>query len=149
MQPTAMRFANLRNQSLTTRVSLLGLTVLCLYGVVSPAAGYWGGTSGLWAAAAAAALCLAGTAAALVVSHPLRGPKYVWYSLFLGTLFRTGVPLGAGLACILRGGALAEAGMLVYLLVFYPLTLVLETILSLPSGSRDRHRADISQNATP
>ena len=33
----------------------------------------------------------------------------------------------------LRGGVLAEAGVLVYLLVFYPVTLGVETTLSLAS----------------
>ena len=39
-----------------------------------------------------------------------------------------------------RGGPLAEAGFLYYLLVFYPVTLVVETVLSLPPRERATDR---------
>jgi hypothetical protein len=111
---------------------MLGLTVLVLYALVSPVAFYF---SGLVAAAAAAAICLAGALSALVASHLLRGPKRVWYGLLLGMFLRTGIPLGAGVFIALRRGTLAENGFLFYLLVFYPVVLALETVLSLPSKS--------------
>ena len=133
-EPVAKRFANLRARSLPVRALVLGLTVLVLYALVSPVALYCSGIGGLRAAAAAAAVCLAGAMAALVVSHLLRGPKYVWYGLLLGMFLRTGIPLGAGVAIVLSGGALAEDGILLYLLVFYPVVLALEAALSLPSG---------------
>lgn len=133
-EPVAKLFANLRARSLPVRALVLGLAVLVLYALVAPVSIYCSGMGGLWAAAAAAAVCLAGATAALVASHLLRGPQYVWYGLLLGMFLRTGIPLGAGVAMVLSGGTLAEEGILIYLLVFYPVVLALEAGLSLPSG---------------
>jgi hypothetical protein len=131
-------FAKLRGRSLAARAAFLGLVVVGLYGVVSPAAGLWGGWAGLWAAAAAAGVCLAGALSALVASHVLSGPKYALAAMLAGTAARMGIPLAFALACQLHGGALAEAGLLYYLLIFYPVTLGIETVLSLPVAERSR-----------
>ena len=112
------------------------MVVVGLYALVAPVAGFCGGAAGIWAAAAAALLCLAGAGLALVVSHALREPNHALYGMLLGMAARMGIPMGFGLLCHLQGGALAEAGLLYYLLVFYPVTLGVETALSLPSTDR-------------
>ena len=61
---------------------------------------------------------------------------------------RMGVPLICGLVLQLRGGMLAQAGVLFYLAAFYPVTLTLETALSLPSENGDDQGPKVSQNAT-
>jgi len=48
---------------------------------------------------------------------------------------RMGIPLAFALACHLRGGLLADAGLLYYLLLFYPVTLGVETAWLLPGRS--------------
>ena len=124
--------AELRNRSIAARGAFLGLVVLGLYGLVAPVAYYCGGQTGMLAAVAAAFLCLAGATVALVVSHALREPNHALYGMLLGMAARMGIPMGFGLLCHMQGGALAEAGLLYYLLVFYPVTLGVETALSLP-----------------
>jgi hypothetical protein len=84
---------------------------------------------GVAAASVAAAVCWLGATLALVVaSHyqkraPLTG-------LLLGMLFRMGFPLVAGLTLQETVPALAEAGIFGFVLAFYFLTLVVETLLS-------------------
>jgi hypothetical protein len=136
-------FADLRSRSLAARSSLLGLVVVAVYALVAPLAGAWGGRAALAAAAAAAGFCLAGAALALIVSHLLRGPKYALYGLLLGMALRMGIPLGLALACHALGGTLAEAGLFHYLLVFYPITLGVETALSLPSTRQSRQSSQV------
>jgi hypothetical protein len=61
----------------------------------------------------------------------------------LGMALRTGVPFVVGIAVHLHGGPLAQAGLLWYLLMFYPIALVVGTILSLPPGTgSERPHAD-------
>lgn len=124
--------AKLRNLSLLTRGFLLGLAVVLVYAVLAPVAVCCNGPAGLWAAAAAGAFCLGGAALALVASYLLCGPKYALHGLLVAMAARMGIPLSLGLACQLYGGVLAEAGLLYYLMVFYPVTLGVETALSLP-----------------
>jgi len=130
-------FAKLRRRSLAVRGGLVCLTSVGLYLLVAPVAGLVGGWAGLAAAAAAAAACLAGAVAAILLSHALSKPERVLYGLLAGTVARMGIPLGFALACHLHGGALADAGLLYYLLVFYPVTLAVETALSLPETYRN------------
>ena len=123
---------NFRKRSLATRSAALGLVVVVCYAAVGPVAILVGGTAGMGAAAAAAGFCLTGAMVALVASHLLSGPKYALYGMLAGMAARMGIPLSLGLVCHFHGGALAEAGLVYYLLVFYPVTLAVETALSLP-----------------
>ena len=138
--------ADLRNRSIAARGTFLGLVVVGLYGLVAPVAGLCGGRVGLLAAAAAAVLCLAGSGLALVVSHALREPNHVLYGMLFGMAARMGIPLGFGLLCHVQSGALAEAGLLYYLLVFYPVTLGVETALSLPRSQASASCSDASRD---
>ena len=126
----------LQNQGLATQSALLGLAVLCVYLVVAPVAASLSGGAGLAAAAAAAGLCLLGAGSALVVTRPFRGPNYALFNLLIGMPLRMGLPLAVGLVLQWRGGLLAGAGVLYYLLVFYPIALGVETVLSLPTAER-------------
>jgi len=122
----------LRSQGVIVQSAVLGLVVVIVYGAVAPVAGLCCGGAGLIAAAVAGALCFLGGASALMVCHLLRDPKFVLHRMLLGMLPRMGIPLGFALFFQLRGGVLAEAGLLYYLVVFYPFTLAVETALSLP-----------------
>lgn len=128
--------SNLRTRGLALRAAVLGIVVLGSGATASPVAWWLGGAAGVTAAAAAAFLCLAGAILALVAGHLFRGPRHAWSALLAGMAARSGIPLVAALAIHLRGGPLAEAGLLYYLLVFYPITLTMETLLSLP---QDQH----------
>ena len=138
--------ADLRDRSIAARGAFLGLVVLGLYGLVAPVACCCGGRAGMLAAAAAAFLCLAGATLALVVSHALREPNRALYGMLFGMAARMGIPLGSGLLCHVQGGALAEAGLLYYLLVFYPVTLGVETALSLPRSQPPVSDSDVSKD---
>ena len=125
-------FGRLRVYGLAAGALLLGLIVLGLYASVAPVAWFYGEVGGLLAAAAAAALCLVGAEIALAVSHLFRSPEHLPYRVLFGMAARMGIPLSVGLIIHLQGGVLAKAGLLYYLLVFYPITLAVETVLSLP-----------------
>jgi hypothetical protein len=122
----------LQNQGLAIRATVLGVVVLAEYALVVPVAVHIGGMMSLVAAAVSGALCLTGATLALIASHMLRGPQLAIHALLVSMALRLGVPLGAAVALHFRGGPLAEAGILYYLLVFYPVTLSVETAISLP-----------------
>jgi hypothetical protein len=136
---------NLRSRGLGRRALVLGLVTLAMYAVVAPVAGCLGGQAAIWAATVAAGLCLAGTGSALVASHFLRGTKRALCGMLVGTMLRMGIPLIFGLGCHLHGGFLAQAGLLYYLLVFYPVTLAVETVLSLPLVDQRGHGPNASR----
>jgi hypothetical protein len=63
--------------------------------------------------------------------------------LLVGMALRMGIPLALVVVFHLVGGVLVQAGLLYYFLLFYPLTLTVETALSLPPTtllSRPRER---------
>jgi hypothetical protein len=140
-------FANLRGRSLAARATLLGLAVFGLYALVAPVAVLCNGSAGLWAAATSAGLCFSGAALALMADRLFHGSNRALWSVSVGMLLRMGVPLAFALALQLTGGILAKAGLLYYLLVFYPVTLCLETALSLPLGDWDQRRTRVSRDA--
>lgn len=95
---------------------------------------------GLWgvaAAGAAATCCWIGAAGALGAHHWLGRRGSGLWSLLVGMGLRMGVPLAVGLILHWQSQPLAEAGLLYYFLAFYPVTLAVETVLSLsgPTGS--------------
>ncbi len=129
--------ASLRRVGLGAQSAVLLGAVLPVYAVVAPVACRLYGADGLAAAGLAAGLCLLGAELALVVCRLFRDPKDALYAVVFGMLLRMGIPLLAALVFCVRGGPLAEAGLLVYLVVFYPVTLSVETVLSVPPGGRD------------
>jgi hypothetical protein len=130
------RFASLRSRGLVVQSVVLGLAVVPAYAVVAPVAAWHRGAAGLVTAAAAAAFCLLGAVTALVVGRHFRQTQHAWLGMAVGMLPRMGIPITLGLIFQLRGGLLAESGLLVYLVVFYPVTLGVEAALCLPSGGQ-------------
>jgi len=133
---TAAWFSDLRNRSLTARSLLLGLVTLGVLTVAAPVGFVLSGPPGVWAAAAGAGLCLAGAVAALVVSDRLHRSEHALHAALLGMAARMAIPLGLGFTLYLLSRPLANAGLLYYLLVFYPVTLSVETMLSWPPRRR-------------
>jgi hypothetical protein len=137
----------LRRQGVGTRTAVLAAVVLALWAVVATAAALWAGPMALAAESVAAALCLGGAVAALLAAHWLRDPKLMLHAVLIGMAARMGLPLAIGLALQLGGGPLADAGILYYLLGFYPVTLGVETFLSLPhTATRSKTVAKIPQD---
>jgi hypothetical protein len=111
---------------------MLGTAVLVAFALGTPIIFRLGGSLALGTAALAAVLCLAGATTALLVSSSLREPSQAFIAMGLTTVARLGIPLLPGMLIHLQGGPLAKAGLLYYLLVFYPIALVVEILLSLP-----------------
>ena len=82
------------------------------------------------AAAAAGGVCLAGALAALLASHAVR--RSPLYAMLIAMILRMGIPLALALVVHVRGGVLADNGFFYCLVIFYPVTLAVETALSLP-----------------
>ena len=124
--------AKLSRGGLSVQATALGLIVILAGALAAPVAWGVGGRMGLAASGIAGGACLIGALVALAVGHLLRGPELALSGLLLGMIIRMGIPLALALACQLRGGPLSDAGVLYYLLWFYPLTLAAGTVLSLP-----------------
>ncbi|MEN6451121.1 MAG: hypothetical protein ABFC96_11575 [Thermoguttaceae bacterium] len=134
---------NLRTRGLITRGIVLAAAVLALLAVVAPVAWRLSGAVGVAAAAAAAGACLAGAASALALSGLFRQQRQAAALMVTGIAARMGLPLALALAIQFRGGPLAEAGLLYYLVVFYPAALTAEIAMSLPiAGSAVTPRTD-------
>ncbi len=127
----------LSNRGVCARTAILVAVVLVLYAMVAPVAGYLGGTSAVWAATAAAGLCLAGAASSLLVCYVFYRYAHFVAGMLAGMALRFGVPLTGGVVLQIIGGPLAEGGVLYYLFIFYPITLATETALSLPDVHQD------------
>ena len=128
----------LRSRGVAVRLAALGVAVLAAYVLAAPMIVHLGGLDGLTAAGLAGGLCLAGAAGALAMGNMLRGPGGVLAALWLGMLLRMGVPFGIGMTVHLQGGRLAQAGLVWYLLLYYPITLAVGTVLSLPPRAPQR-----------
>ena len=123
---------DVRSRSLPYRCAVLGLPVIVLYALVAPVAEHSHGVMGLMACLCAAVVCLAGALLALLAQYNFRRSGDALLSLLVGMAARMGLPLAVGLALYVHGGPLAQAGLLYYFLVFYPVTLLVETALTLP-----------------
>ncbi len=112
-------------------VGLLVGAVLAAFPLVALYAYSVHGAPGITAAVVAAAICTLAATLALVSTALLRGPQAALYAVLFGMVFRLGLPLAAGIFLSNRGGPLAEAGVFGFIVVFYLLTLAVETPLSL------------------
>ncbi len=119
---------NTRN-GFATAVAQLVLAVTVGFALLGAIGFQSAGWPGLEAAAVAAGVCLLGGVTALAASSAIRGPEAVLYSVVFGMFFRMGFPLFVGGYLHWKGGSLAQAGVLFYILVFYLLTLAVDTIL--------------------
>lgn len=122
----------LRNSRWTVQSAALAGTVLLAGMAVAPVAIWQAGKEGLAAVVAAAALCLAGAEVALLLGWRFREPHRAWIGFTIGMVPRMGVPLVAALIANFSAGPLVDCGFLYYLIVFYFVTLGLETAVSVP-----------------
>jgi hypothetical protein len=131
-----MRLRNLRQKSLVLRGLILAGALLAT-GLIALPLGYAISQERVvfLAGAAAGIACLLAGLAGLGLREILHRPEHALAFLGLGMLFRMGIPLGAALAVYLFGGPLSAAAFLYYLVVFYPVMLAIETVLTLPDGS--------------
>ena len=136
-------FFRLRNARLTVQLAALLVAVLCVYAVVAPIAGRLEGGLGVAAAAIAAGLCLAGAGVSLAAANVLGARDRVLRGMLIGIIARMIIPLGFGVGLHFYSRPLAEAGLLVYLLVFYPVTLAVDTALALPGGNAVKSRSQV------
>ncbi len=112
---------------------VLYVTTMALLLPVAPVAWVISGAEGVAAAVAGAFLCFSGGLLSLVWNLAFPGPKLLIVRVLGGMLPRMGVPLMGGIVLQITVEPLAEAGVLIYLLVFYPALLSIETWLSLSS----------------
>jgi hypothetical protein len=107
--------------------SVVLLALLVVGGVV----GSTRGVDGVLAASAAAAICWFGSTMALLMAGYSSRSNQAVQGHLLGMFFRLGLPLVAGMILQKSGGPLAGAGVFGLIVVFYLITLVAETVLSL------------------
>jgi hypothetical protein len=124
--------SNLRRRGLALRMAALWAVTLVVLGLAIPVAFRLGGWPSVAAASLAGTACLLGASLGLVASRLMPARELAFVAMLAGTLLRMGIPLGAGLLIHLQCRPLAEAGILYYLVFFYPVTLILGTALSLP-----------------
>ncbi len=141
-------FARLQRLGLAARAAVLVSAVALTYAVVAPVGWNISGSVGLRTSGVAAGVCLLGAALALVVSYRLRDPASALYGMLFGMLLRMGIPLAFAAGVYLEDGVLAENGVLYYLVAFYPVTLGVETVLSLPPTDSPARRSKTSQEVS-
>lgn|GEM_PF-3326611 len=114
----------------------LALACLLLAVAVAPAAagaGYWAfarhGLLGVTAVCIAAITCWLAATAALLLAGLLRNTPHSVSGILGGTLVRISLPLIVAAGCKIVAPALFQTGLLGYLLLFFLLTLVVETLL--------------------
>ncbi len=97
------------------------------------------GVAGVAAACIAAGVCWFGAGAALICSAWLSPSGRAVQAHLLGSFFRIGLPLAVGTVLQQQGGSLAEAGVFGLIVVFYLVSLVAETVLSLKFVKNNAH----------
>jgi hypothetical protein len=127
----------------------LYVATMALLMPVLPVAWIISGAEGVAAAVAGAFLCFSGGLMSLVWNLAFPGPKLLVVRILGGMLPRMGIPLLGGLVLQITVEPLAEAGVLIYLLVFYPALLSLETWLSLASVTTTGQDTDQSLPTQP
>jgi hypothetical protein len=106
--------------------AVFGSAAVCL-ALAGPVVFYRSGGIGFEAAALAIGCCCIGALGTLCVAPWLRAPHHLLASVLVGMAVRMGVALAAAVVVQLRGGPLVEVGFVYYLLMFYLVTLAVET----------------------
>jgi hypothetical protein len=125
--------SHLQQKGLLVRAAYLGGVVIVAAIAILPAG--WvltGNRIGWFAGLAAGGVCLLAAWSVLGLSELLRKSQSLLALVLVGMMIRMGIPLAAALAVYFHGGPLADAGFLYYLVLFYFVTLVAETLLFLP-----------------
>ncbi len=145
----AVQVVMANGQSLTLRSRLAGLGLVAQSAViagalvlawllVAPLAASLSGTLGLRAALVAAVACYAGAQFSLLISALLRGGATIMNRLVMGMIARAMFPMVLGAGLHLRDPELADAGLILYVLVFYLVTLAADTALLVAQVSDPR-----------
>lgn len=128
---------------LLTGTLLLAFPLFAWYGWATT------GATGLLCAAIALGACLAGGIVALIVIGLARNPSQAVSAVMLGMLFRMGIPLASGFLLHSQGGPLAEAGVLGMIVVYYLLSLPVDTVLSLKLVAQAKRPVQNPTQANP
>ncbi len=120
--------ANSRGVAKRAAVLIASLVLVSL--LVGPLSFYFDGVNGLVASGAGMTICLVCGLLALVVAEQFRKPEHVLQQVLITMGLRMGIPLGLCMVVYIQRGPLAEAGMVYYLLVFYLVTLLVETMMA-------------------
>jgi hypothetical protein len=91
------------------------------------------GILAMQAVGAAAVICFSSGGLALLATRAFPSPRDSVAAIGLGTLVRMGLPLAAVLIAQIFGVPLVNAGFVYYLLTFYVVVLIMDTLLSLPA----------------
>lgn len=113
---------------------LVGTAALSL-AVVGPVAWSLAGSNGLAGAIASCAVCTLGAAIALSLGLFISSEQAPLLHLGLGLFVRMALPLAFALVVIKTSPALVDAGTLYSLVLFYLVTLTVETLLTLPESA--------------
>lgn len=107
----------------------LTAVVLIALAVIGSVAKQRQGVIGLEAAGVAAFTCWVSATAALLLAASLRNTAHSVSGLLGGTLLRTMIPLAVAAVSQASASPLAQAGLFGYLVLFFLLTLSVETLL--------------------
>jgi len=120
-------------RSALAKALLLAAVATVTYVPAALAAYLLSGSSGVLAATAAAGLCLLGAIVPVLIPSRLAAFTPA-FPVLAGMVARMGIPICGGLALHLSVTALASAGVLYYLLVFYPPLLAAHVWVCLPNN---------------
>jgi len=116
--------------SLFARSLLLIATACLISALLVPVAYSQHGVDGVKACVIAGSICLFGGLSAMTVSDTLPGPDLAIANLLFTIFLRLGIPIGICVFVFAMGDRLVDAGLVYYLIVFYPVLLLLETAFS-------------------
>lgn len=127
---------------------LVGVAALSL-AVVGPLAWSYAGSVGLAGAISACAVCTLGAALALSLGWLISAEQAPLLHLGAGLFLRMVFPLGYALFVMKTNPALVSAGALYSLVVFYMVTLAVETALTLPDAAPLRSPSHTRNTGAP
>ncbi len=111
---------------LTALMGAVGLAVAVF-------ANWRGGQDEVLAAGLAAGVCLLAGYGALVIASLFTRPDVAVLGVLGGMMFRMAIPLGVCFALIQKGSWLVERGLPGYMVVFYLVGLLVETVMVVPA----------------
>jgi hypothetical protein len=110
------------------------VAIMAALAAVAAPFGYWfSGVVGLACVATANGVCVGVGVLALVIQARITAPHLAFAHVLVGFSLRMGIPLAVCMVVYLRKSALADAGFVFYLLVFYMAALAAGTGVMLPS----------------
>lgn len=96
-------------------------------GLLTPMGWLTRAAAGVWSVWLAAATCLVAGWLSQALGRWLAGPEYLLHRVCTSMLARMAVALAACMVVYAQGGMLVEGGFVYYVLVFYLITLTVET----------------------